>query len=207
MNVEPIARFLPSAFLKRSKGVAAWVPGHDIRSWLQAAMIVCIGCLQMAGDIFDLPVVKALGAVSHMSPAPKVFTTQNGFETFSSTFVLHAWDEQHSVTVLPLTPEVNALVGGPYNRRNAYGAALSYGPVLARSPRTAPMFRSALRFGLCGERGVAADLGLAGRRYYAVEIFPHNRNPVPESPIRFEVDCATGPVTVDTHGPVTVDTH
>ena len=39
--------------------------------------------------------------------------------------------------------------------------------------------------GMCSERGVAADLGLADRRYYAVEIFPHDRNPVHESPIRF----------------------
>ncbi|MCY3821310.1 MAG: hypothetical protein OXH52_18475 [Gammaproteobacteria bacterium] len=184
MNAKPIARFLPPAFL--------------VRSWPQATMIVCIGCMQMAGDIFDLPVVKALGAASHMSPAPKVFTTQNGFETFSSSFVLHAWDEKHGVTVLRLTPEVNALVRGPYNRRNAYGAALSYGPVLARSPRTAPMFRSVLQFGLCSEQGVAADLGLAGRRHYAVEVAPHDRNPAHESPIRFQVDCETEPVTEDT---------
>lgn len=197
LNVKTIARFLP-AFLTRSNEVAARVPGHDIRSWLQAVVIVGMGCLQMAGDIFDLPVVQALGAVSHMSPAPKVFTTQSGFETFSSTFVLRAWDEQHGVTVLPLTPEVNALVRGPYNRRNAYGAALSYGPVLAPSPRTAPMFWSVLHFGLCSERGIAADLGLDGRRYYAVEVFPHHRNPVPESPIRFQLDCATGPITEDT---------
>ena len=199
MNVKTIARFLPPAFLARSNEIATRVLGHNIRSWPQATMIVCMGCLQMAGDIFDLPVVKAFGAASHMSPAPKVFTTQNGFETFSSTFLLHARDEQNGVTMLPLTPEVNALVGGPYNRRNAYGAALSYGPVLARSPRTAPMFRSVLEFGMCSERGVAADLGLAGRRYYAVEIFPHSRNPAHESPIRFQVDCATGPATEDTH--------
>ncbi|MDE0224572.1 MAG: hypothetical protein OXP28_05495 [Gammaproteobacteria bacterium] len=184
MNLDAIARFLPPAFLARS--------------WPQATMIVCLGCLQMAGDIFDLPVVKAFGAVSHISPAPKVFTTQNGFETFSSTFVLHAWDKKHGVTALPLTPEVNALVRGPYNRRNAYGAALSYGPVLARSPRTAPMFWSVLQFGLCSDQGVAADLGLAGRRHYAVEVSPHDRNPAHESPIRFQVDCETEPVTEDT---------
>ncbi len=60
---------------------------------------------------------------------------------------------------------------------------------------------SATTSGLCSERGVAADLGLAGRRYYAVEIFPHNhnRNPAHESSIRFQVDCAMGPVTEDTH--------
>lgn len=184
MSINAIKRFLPPAF--------------PASSWPQATMIVCLGCLQMAGDIFDLPVVRALGAVSHMSPAPKVFTTQNGFETFSSSFVLHAWDENHGVTVLPLTPEVNALVRGPYNRRNAYGAALSYGPVLTRSTRTAPMFWSVLEFGLCSEQGVAADLGLAGRRHYAVEVVPHDRNPAQESPFRFQVDCDTGPATEDT---------
>ena len=41
MNLQGIARFLPPACLARS--------------WPQATLIVCLGCLQMAGDIFDLP--------------------------------------------------------------------------------------------------------------------------------------------------------
>ena len=38
LNVKTIARFLP-AYLTRSNEVAARVPGHDIRSWLQAVVI------------------------------------------------------------------------------------------------------------------------------------------------------------------------
>ena len=165
-----------------------------IQNSLPAALIVGLGCLQMVGDVFDLPAVKALGAISHVSPAPKVFTTQRGFETFSSTFALHAWDGQQAATTLPLTPEVNAQVRGPYNRRNAYGAALSYGPVLADSTLTALMFNSVLRFGLCGRQGVAADLGVAGRRYYAVDIVPRAFGEMRAETIRFEVDCLTGAI-------------
>lgn len=190
-KVGTIGETLRAAIVAALTRFAAGVRGQDIGPWLQAALIVGIGCLQMAGDVFGLPVVKAIGAVSHMSPAPKVFTTQNGFETFSSTFVLHAWDDRHGTTTLPLTPQVNANVRGPYNRRNAYGAAPSYGPVLAASPHTEPMFTSVLRFGLCSEQGIAADLDLAGRQFYAVDVFPHHSDSARDSRIRFHVDCAT----------------
>jgi len=191
IKVGTIGGTLRAAIVAALARFATGVGGQDIGSSLRAVLIVVIGCLQMAGDVFGLPVVKAIGALSHMSPAPKVFTTQNGFETFSSTFVLHAWDDRHGLTALPLTPQVNANVRGPYNRRNAYGAALSYGPVLAASPHTEPMFTSVLRFGLCSEQGIAADLDLAGRRFYAVDVFPHHTDSARGSRIRFHVDCET----------------
>ena len=167
------------------------------RGWLQGGILVGLGCLQMAGDILRVPPLKAFGAVSHVSPAPRVFTTQNGFETFSSTFVLSAWDERESVTTLRLSPEVNARVRGPYNRRNAYGAVISYGPVLASSSQTLPMFESALRYGLCSAGGVASDVGLGGRRFYAVDVIARGTDPNSAWPTRFEVDCESGTVEIN----------
>jgi hypothetical protein len=44
---------------------------------------------------------------------------------------------------------------GPYNRRNVYGAALAYGPVLPESLRDPVM-----RYALCGEAPLLRELGI-----------------------------------------------
>ena len=41
-----------------------------MRSVLQASVLIGVGCLQMVGDVFGMPGVKALGSISHASPAP-----------------------------------------------------------------------------------------------------------------------------------------
>ena len=45
-------------------------------------------------------------------------------------------------------------------RRNAYGAALAYGPVLATNPRTRPMLEAVLKAALGGDAPIARELGL-----------------------------------------------
>ena len=130
------------------------------QSTLAAVMLTALGCLQMIGDLSGSRLLKGLGAASHASPAPKVFTAQQGFETFSSRFYLEWQDKQSHPHRLELTPENYSHLRGPYNRRNAYGAALSYGPVLTASPATRPMFDSASRFALCGRRPALKELGI-----------------------------------------------
>lgn len=118
-----------------------------------AAFLITVGCLQMTGDVLGLEAVKAVGAMTHASPAPKVFTSQSGYETFSATFRIDAFDARGRMAAsVLLTPEVNARMAGPYNRRNAYGAAISYGPVLYRDPRTREMFESVLAYAFCRPR-------------------------------------------------------
>jgi hypothetical protein len=56
---------------------------------------------------------------------------------------------------LELTPEVYAKLRGPYNRRNVYGAALAFGPVLPVEMRNAVM-----KYALCGERPLFRELGI-----------------------------------------------
>lgn len=127
---------------------------------LPVIVLCAVGCVQMAGDLLQLPAVKAVGAALAASPAPKVFTAQNGFETYSSRFFVEWQDRagvQHSVEV---TPHNYAGVRGPYNRRNAYGAAVSYGPVLAANPRTAPMLAAVTEYALCGDAPLVRELGL-----------------------------------------------
>ena len=44
-----------------------------------------------------------------------------------------------------------ARIRGPYNRRNVFGAALAYGPVLASDENGREMLRAVLDHGLTGE--------------------------------------------------------
>lgn len=161
----------------------------------QGGFLVLVGCLQMAGDLAGLPALKAAGAISHASPAPKVFTAQQGFETYASRFRVTALPDGGAPETLALTPAVNRRLAGPYNRRNAYGAALSYGPVLAVSPRTRPMLESVLDYAFCGAGGLAAEIGLPAAPRYAVQVVPRERPA--DRPTSFFVDCtATSGVTM-----------
>src|SRR5712691_6455142 len=96
-----------------------------------ALVLLAVGLLQMTGDVFDLPALKGIGAATVASPAPKVFSAVRGFETYSTRFFLEWTDTSGTVYSLRLTPEVYARLAGPYIRRNVYGAALAYGPVLS----------------------------------------------------------------------------
>src|SRR5438270_9821355 len=98
-------------------------------------LLLALGLLQMAGDVLRIPAIKGLGAATAAAPAPKVFSAVRGLETYSTRFFLEwsgADGEAHS---LELTPEVYSRLRGPYNRRNVYGAALAYGPVLPEELR------------------------------------------------------------------------
>ncbi len=126
-----------------------------------AAFVLCgLGLAQMAGDLLGLPLLKGLGAATAASPAPKVFTAVRGLETYSTAFFLEWTDRGGHPHSLHLTPEVYARIRGPYNRRNVYGAALSYGPVLASNPRTRPMFDDVIRHALGGNAPLLRELGV-----------------------------------------------
>ncbi|HSA90206.1 MAG TPA: hypothetical protein VLF42_09940 [Burkholderiales bacterium] len=130
------------------------------RDTLVAACLIALGCLQMAGDVLRLPAVKAIGAATSASPAPKVFTAQDGFETYANRFFLEWRDAGGAQKTLELTPEVYAALRGPYNRRNIFGAVFSYAPVLDANPLTQPMFRAVLERSFCGGRPAVAEIGV-----------------------------------------------
>ena len=127
-----------------------------------AACLIAVGLLQMAGDLCERFVstdvgrpLKGVGAATAASPAPKVFSAVRGQETYSTRFFLEwagADGEAHS---LELTPEVYSHLRGPYNRRNVYGAALAYGPVLPAELR-----EPVLTYAVCGEAPLLRELGI-----------------------------------------------
>ncbi len=132
-----------------------------------AGALLVLGLLQMSGDLLERAglaglggAFKGVGAATTASPAPKVFSASRGLETYSTRFFLEWSDGSGRDHSLPLTPDLYARVRGPYNRRNVYGAALAYGPVLATTERTRPMFLSVIRHALCGEAPLLRELGV-----------------------------------------------
>ena len=125
-----------------------------------AIALLMVGLMQMVGDLCGLPALRGIGAATTASPAPKVFPAVQGFETYSTRFFVEWTDTAGSPHSLQLTPEVYARLAGPYNRRNVYGAALAYGPVLATDPRTQPMFLAVTKYALCGEAPLLKELGI-----------------------------------------------
>jgi hypothetical protein len=119
-----------------------------------------LGLAQMAGDLLGSRALRGLAAATTASPAPKVFSAVRGLETYSTRFALE-WTEPDGVTrALELTPAVYQRLRGPYNRRNVFGAALAYGPLLVTDPAARPMFDAVLRRSVCGERPLLREIGL-----------------------------------------------
>ena len=128
------------------------------RHTLGAAALLVLGLSQMAADLAGWPTLKAIAAATGAAPAPKVFGAVQGHETFSARFTLH-WQTADGVWhEAPITPERYARLRGPYNRRNAYGAALSYGPVLKDDPHAGRMFDAVARHATCGDATALREL-------------------------------------------------
>lgn len=165
----------------------------SLRSWIAPAVLIVVGTAQMAGDLLGVQALKALGAATGASPAPKVFTAHQGFETYSSEFFISWSGRDGSRQVLKLTPAVYGGIRGPYNRRNAYGAALSYAPVLQSSEHTRDMLESVLRYTFCGPSTILEELGIergdvAGP--FMVELKPRQALPADHAwKLHYEIAC------------------
>jgi hypothetical protein len=128
---------------------------------LAAIGLVALGLAQIAGDLTNVPALKAIAAATGAAPAPKVFSAIKGLETYSTHFFLEWRTRSGESRSLELTPEAYARLAGPYNRRNVYGAVLAYGPVLSSDPNSKPLFDAVARYALCGEAPLLRELGIA----------------------------------------------
>ena len=134
-------------------------PGGSLRSLTlrnaAACVLFSIGLLQMAGEACGSRTLKGLGAATAAAPLPKVFCDVAGLEPFASTFTLVGETRGGEAFEIAITPEVYARLSGPYNRRNAYGAALSFAPRLPEG-----LWRSVARHGLREGGPLRRELGL-----------------------------------------------
>ena len=150
-----------------------------MRERAAAAFLVVLGVAQMVGDLAGLLPLKGIAAATNASPAPKVFSAVRGLETYSTRFYLDFGDHRAE-----LTPELYSKVRGPYNRRNVYGAALAFAPVLPaelRDPVT--------RYALCGNAPLLREMGLAPSPAIAVVLEPLPGTSLGGLTTRFEVSC------------------
>jgi hypothetical protein len=122
--------------------------------------LLALGMLQMTADLLHVRTLKGLAAATAASPAPKVFSSVRGLETYSSRFFVEWTDKSGAFHSVEITPETTAGLRGPYNRRNVYGAVLAYGPVLQRDASAGPMFESISRYALCGDAPLLRELGI-----------------------------------------------
>ena len=161
----------------------------SVRSKVVFGFLVGLGCLQMAADVLGLPKLKALAGATQVSPAMKVFTAHEGYETHAARFTLH-WRDSSGAHELAITPEVYKNVKGPYNRRNVYGAALAYGPLLRSRIETRRMQESVMRYGLCNGGPLREELGVpAEATHLSVSVTPVRPPVRTDLELEWEVDC------------------
>lgn len=133
--------------------------GGKVPRWIGwcSIAILCVGCLQFAGYILGNAALRGIGAACGFAPFTKVFSDVDGFETFAADFSLVLQRTAGEATVIEVTPEFYRQLKGPYNRRNVYGAALSYAPRLPDA-----MWQSVFCYGFNGplreEFGIDKDV-------------------------------------------------
>jgi hypothetical protein len=157
---------------------------------IPAAILLLLGLLQMTGDIVDIPVLQGIGAASAASPAPKVFSSSRGFETFSSRFFIEWTASDGETRSMEVTSELYGRIRGPYNRRNVYGAVMAYGPVLIDSPVTRPTWEAVARYALCGGGPLRHELRIDDdARSVAVRYVPRRGGNRRNLATRIEIPC------------------
>ena len=121
-------------------------------------LLLALGLVRMGADLAGASSLAGLAAATGAAPAPKVFSAVDGLETYSSRFFVEWTDATGNEHSIELTPELYARLAGPYNRRNVYGAALAYGPVLAASATTRPLQEAILRHAVCDDAPLLREL-------------------------------------------------
>lgn len=125
------------------------------RANVLALALCAVGLLQIAGELTRLRALRGVGAALVVAPLPKVFSDLHGLETFASELTFEVDTPDGGRRAVPITPELYHRLGGPYNRRNVYGAALAYAPRLP-----APLWEAVFCYGFGPSGSLRRELGL-----------------------------------------------
>lgn len=115
-----------------------------VKNRIPALILITVGLISPIGYFFNITALKGLGLSYAISPLPLVFSDVNGFETFSAKFELNLNYVDGESEKFEISPRSIKNFSGPYNRRNVYGAAISYSPRLP-----SPVVQSILFSALC----------------------------------------------------------
>jgi len=124
------------------------------RNWAALAVFL-LGLAQVTGYLIGSNPLRGVAAATAASPFPKVFCDLDRIEPFASDFYLTWTNHSNQRIQKKLTPELYQHLRGPYNRRNVYGAALSYAPRLPEQ-----MWRSVFDYGLGPNGSLRKEFGL-----------------------------------------------
>jgi hypothetical protein len=150
--------------------------------------LVALGLLQTLGFAIGSDTLRGLGAMTAASPLPFVFSSFRRWETFAADFEIELTRANGERVHHLVTPQLYARLDGPYNRRNTYGAVLSYAPALD-APRERALVDAVLRYGLCGHGPLAKRFGeVEPIQRFFVEVRSKTR-PKP-APFRREIACS-----------------
>lgn len=161
-------------------------------SWLALIGLSVLGTFRTFADLAGAESISALGAMTQVSPAMKVFTAHNGFETFANEFVITINRVDGSHEKIRLNPETYKKLKGPYNRRNAYGATIAYAPLLTTNPQTRQMFEEVTNYAICSPGKLIHEVaGLQPSRLknVRIEILPFNSYTPSDLPLFLEISC------------------
>ena len=148
--------------------------------------VFAISALQVVGFAIGSKSVRGLGLVTTASPLPFVFSAHGDLETFAQTFKVEMIDGDGERLDLLVDPSVYDTFPGAYNRRNAYGAVFSHGPVLAKAGET-DILDAVLTYGFCSERSLLTGFGINFQpTKVVVESTP---SATPDRPWRYSVSC------------------
>lgn len=160
------------------------------RSLLTLAFLVTIGSMQIVADVLVMPRLKAFFAATQVSPAMKVFTAHQGYETYAARFAISWRDVSGIEHRFDLDPASYANVRGPYNRRNVYGAALAYGPLLRADSRLRAMQESVMQYAFCSPGNLRGELGLpTDAADLTIHVMPARQSPRADLDLSWEVSC------------------
>ena len=155
-------------------------------------ILLAIGLLQMVGDLLHVAPLKGFAAAIAASPAPKVFSSVRGLETYSTRFFVEWTDTAAQFHSVEITPERTQGLRGPYNRRNVYGAVLAYGPIMETDAALRPMFESVSQYALCGDSPLLHELGIDTKNMQGnpvIRLQPRLGSQTGYLPLSFEPRC------------------
>jgi hypothetical protein len=150
--------------------------------------LLSLGLLQALGFAAGSDTLRGIGAMTVASPLPFVFSSFRDFETFATEFEIELTRPNGERVRHLVTPELYSQLDGPYNRRNTYGAVLSFGPALT-APHERELVDSVLRYGLCGRGPLARRFGEAGPIQRIVVVVRSKTRAAP-APFRREIACS-----------------
>lgn len=116
--------------------------------WPVVALLL-VGHISIIGKLLNVETIQGLGFITAASPLPLVFSNFRGVEGFASQFkVKYQLNGQEQI--LAITPKNYQSLKGPYNRRNAFGAAIAGAPMLT-AENEKKMVDSVIEYAFCRE--------------------------------------------------------